>query len=270
MKYSILRLGLALSSLPTIGCGGAVYELGPGSDAEAASLDADVAFVSSLDGLSPAQDTQPPPELGPNAAARGDAGSPVEPMIASGATDASDIGIDATTNEGSASSTADSTIDATRAATIDVTTASTIDAVAAAASPFCTLAPHRFCDDFDEGPLAGRWSALSQTGGIVALDSTTSISRPNSLIVQFSPLSSPNVLDTGLSETLPMPRPPATIVWDFQFQAVSIDSTANNGAVIGALDSFDDARNRYGSTRRTMACIYGSRKSPGSQMARSS
>jgi hypothetical protein len=111
--------------------------------------------------------------------------------------------------------------------------------------PFCTLADHRFCDDFDEGPLGSGWQMINRTGGTVALDPTMSISPPNSLLVQFVPLPLGGALRAGLATTFPMPAAPATVGWDFRFQVASVDPTPQSGAVIGALDSFDGARNRY-------------------------
>jgi hypothetical protein len=237
MKYSILGLSFALA-LPSVGCGGDVYRLASGSSTKAPAAKADASSV--WDSSPPAQDTQPP-SPGSGATADADVEGGVEPD-ANGTDDAqevgiaTDIGIDAGTDIG-----IDAGVD-------EQNTGSSLDAAIGTmpAGPFCTLAAHRFCDDFDQVPLPGPWSAVNKTGGTLAPDPTAFVSQPNSLLVQFLPLLPPKVLDTGLTKIFSMPLTPATIVWGLQFQPASVDPTPNSGAVIGALDSFDGLGNRYG------------------------
>ena len=213
MRLTLLAAGLAWALFPALGCSGATYYFGP---------DPDSGGVAHRDtgALSPELDAS-------TIEAEADGGSsPVQGMQHPPAPgDSRGSSMDGTT---SASPMADASSD-----------------TPPIQGPFCTLADHRFCDDFDEGPVGRGWQMINRTGGTVALDPTTSISPPNSLLVQFVPLALGGALRAGLATTFPMPAAPSTVVWDFRLQVAAVDPTPHSGAVIAALDSFDDVRNRY-------------------------
>ena len=219
MRLTLHEGRLAWALLPALGCSGSTYYFGSdpyiGSDSDAGGVagpdtgapspDLDAPTTEADEGSS-VQGTQNPPAPGDNHGSSMDAGT-----------------------TSSASPVADATS----------------DTPPPMQGPFCTLAEHRFCADFDEGPVGSGWQMINRTGGTVALDSTTSISPPNSLLVQFVPLPLGGALRAGLATTFPMPAAPATVGWDFRFQVAAVDPTPHSGVVIGALDSFDEARNRY-------------------------
>jgi hypothetical protein len=116
----------------------------------------------------------------------------------------------------------------------------------AGAATYCaTLSPSpAFCDDFDEHALPGDWT-LDDVGGLFTEDSSSFVSRPNSLLAAYNPLASGELLDTRLRTPLSLPATLGNIVLEFQLEPVSADPTVGNAAVVAALDFTDAANNRY-------------------------
>ncbi len=115
------------------------------------------------------------------------------------------------------------------------------------AGDFCaSLSPQPLlCDDFDEHALPDIWPEFNQVGGALSLDSTASVSPPNSLSIMSDPLASGQPYDTSLRRVFPLASPPDTVSLEFSLQSVSADPTLSDAIVIAALDFLDANMDRY-------------------------
>jgi hypothetical protein len=116
------------------------------------------------------------------------------------------------------------------------------DVTEAAMPPFCaSLVPAPvFCDDFDVHALPGVWDSLTQMGGTLALDTSSWVSPPHSLLATDSALAAGQPLNAALIKRFTLPAPPTTFTWSFELEPVAVDTTSMAAIVLASLD-FDDA-----------------------------
>jgi hypothetical protein len=93
------------------------------------------------------------------------------------------------------------------------------DAIAEASSP--CVAPHTFCDDFDQGALGARWSSETSDAGYLSLDPSTWVSPPNSLLAFVGPNRQANITVVGLSKIFAGSARGAHCEWDLMVDALS-------------------------------------------------
>jgi hypothetical protein len=121
------------------------------------------------------------------------------------------------------------------------------DAEGGEAGGYCaSISPSpSFCDDFDEHPLPGDWSSVSEIGGALSEDHTSFVSSPSSLLADDDALDSGKALDTAVRTQFQLPAPPDPIALEVQLEPVAADSSAGAATVVAALDFTDAANNRY-------------------------
>jgi hypothetical protein len=121
------------------------------------------------------------------------------------------------------------------------------DAEGGEAGGYCaSLSPSpSFCDDFDEHPLPGDWSSVSEIGGTLSEDHTSFVSPPSSLLADDDALDSGKALDTAVRTQFELPAPPDPIALEVQLEPVAADPSAGAATVVAALDFTDTANNRY-------------------------
>ena len=108
-----------------------------------------------------------------------------------------------------------------------------------ASSGFCNTQNVTFCEDFDEMSFPQAWGTESNIGGSYAVDSTESVSPPNSLLMKFAPSSA---LNTALRKGFSRQARPNQLDFDFQFKPVSADTASGAVAVIASIDFYDPSR----------------------------
>jgi hypothetical protein len=115
---------------------------------------------------------------------------------------------------------------------------------------FCaslTAAGLVLCDDFDEpGTLPGPFNTEFETWGTLGETDASFKSPSESLDEKTFVLNDGGVINVALrNNTVPVPTLPATLTFAFSLDAVQIDTTTGDAIVLGAVDFFDAAGDRY-------------------------
>jgi hypothetical protein len=116
---------------------------------------------------------------------------------------------------------------------------------------FCKSLPTAglvLCDDFDEpGTLPGPFNTEFETTGTLNETDASFRSPPNALDEKTLPLSGGGTINVALRNNTVQPPAalPVTITFGFSLDAVQIDTTTGDAIVLGAVDFFDAAGDRY-------------------------
>jgi len=116
---------------------------------------------------------------------------------------------------------------------------------------FCKSMPTAglvLCDDFDEpGTLPGPFNTEFETTGTLNETDASFRSPPNALEEKTMPLSGGGSINVALRNNTVQPPAtlPVTITFGFSLDAVQIDTTTGDAIVLGAVDFFDAAGDRY-------------------------
>jgi hypothetical protein len=102
-----------------------------------------------------------------------------------------------------------------------------------------------FCDDFDEQNPLGIWQNYDELGGTLVVTDASALSPPNSVDETTMALANGQAINLALRTPEPIVTVPATLIFAFSLEPLQIDTTANAGIVLGAVDFLDGAGNRY-------------------------
>jgi hypothetical protein len=106
-------------------------------------------------------------------------------------------------------------------------------------SGYCASPPATrvFCADFDQKPLPFPWGSINQLGGQIRLDSTVSVSPPNSAFEQDLQMGQTGaaVIDSTLRVFFPqILPPPSTLDFEFWIQPGSVSAAPDGTRLVAA------------------------------------